>query len=61
MVEAAAHIAMAGVDPTRFLMTGDAHERRTLLRVAARVVELQELRDENLATRIINRLGEVWR
>ena len=51
---------MAGLDTTRFLATGDRYERLIMQRVAARVAELQELRDENLATRIINRLGEAW-
>lgn len=60
MVEATAHIAMAGLDASRFLTTGDRYERLIMQRAAARVAELQELRDENLATRIINRLGEAW-
>jgi hypothetical protein len=47
---------MANLDVTRFLTTNDPVEIDLLERVAKRVRELQEIRDENLAILISNKV-----
>ena len=47
---------MAHMDVTRFLATDDIVEVGLMQRVAARVRELQDRRDENLAIQIANKV-----
>lgn len=57
---AAANIAMAGMDPLRFLSTEDSMERAYMMAIAAVVFDQQEKRDHNLAVQIVNGVGKLF-
>jgi hypothetical protein len=51
---AAAGLAACGFDGWRLLATSDDTERIVLQALAERSLELQDIRDQNLAVRIVN-------
>ena len=57
-IETAAMIAEAGLDAIRFLITEDELEAAAIAATAARTIARNELRDQNLAVRIANAVGE---
>lgn len=49
-------VALAGMDPVRFLNCEDRHEVLVTQRIAAEVVRVQDVRLSNLATDIANKV-----
>jgi hypothetical protein len=60
-VELAAIALAAGLDPWRVLTQTDGFGIAVIQLVLARALELQDMRDQNLAIRIANALGKVLR
>ena len=52
-------IASAGLDAMRFLDSKDSFERNLMIKIAERVVHVQQVRDRNLAVRIVNGVGKL--
>jgi hypothetical protein len=52
-----AAVALAGIDPMHYLHAADEEERRLLLAIAKRVIELEEIRQDNLVAKIGKLLG----
>lgn len=53
-------IALAGLDAMRFLDSKDSFERNLMVSIADRVHHLQQVRDRNLAVRIVNGVGKLF-
>lgn len=58
-IEAAAMIAAAGIDPTRYMSTADEVEQLAIVAVASRAIELRRFENEQLAVLIANKVGEM--
>ena len=51
-------MASVGIDPAGFLSLEDSFDIDVYQRIAARTVELADQRDDQLAIRIANRVGD---
>jgi hypothetical protein len=58
-IEAAALVAFAGMDAIAFVQMSDPLDQAVVQAAAERCLELQALRDKNLAVEIANNLGQV--
>lgn len=58
IVETAAYLAGAGIDPSRWLHTGDLLEQQLLVKAATGVYRRRETEQHNLAVEIANKVGE---
>jgi hypothetical protein len=53
-------LGLYGLPALRFLTTDDQEERLMLTALANRCLELDDIRQQNLAVKIINELGRAW-
>jgi hypothetical protein len=59
-IDVAGQIGALGLDPMRFLYTTDGIERMIMIKVAERVSYHKNKMDENLATMIANKVGQLF-
>lgn len=58
---AAANVAMAGMNPLKFLRTDSMEERDLTLAIARAVLDQLEKRDRNLAVQIVNGVAGLFK
>lgn len=57
----AAHIAAAGLDPIQFLHTRDSDERNLMVYITNKVIEIENIRSENLAKMIASEVSKLFK
>lgn len=60
-IETAASLAVFGLDPIRFLHLKDPLERDLMIELGKRIQKLQEIKDHNLAVKIAEQVGKLFK
>lgn len=60
-IDAAAQMAVIGLDPLRFLYTRSSFERQLLGRLAERIKFYHDIERRNLAVEIANQVGKLFK